>query len=157
MPFSTRACKISRSVSAGLHLIFAQAIDFSIARVGDHDALLGIVQADALRHVAKRGRKARIDQFEFGGLFLDELGLRALRGDVLVDADPAAARNRGLDDGDDPPVRQVDRGKAFAGLAQLAAEFVDKGGRRRDCCGFVGKLHDIDRCSRPAARAHRGI
>ena len=113
---------------AGLHLVFAQAVDFRIARVGDHDALVGVVQANALRHVAKGGVEARIDQFEFGGLLLDKLGLRALDRDVLMDADPAAIRNRGLDDGDNPAVLEIGGGLAFAGLAQFAAEFVDEAG-----------------------------
>ena len=36
---------------AGLHLIGCQAVNLGKAGVGDHNALLGIVQAQALRHV----------------------------------------------------------------------------------------------------------
>ena len=88
--------------------------------------------------------ETRIGEFEFGGLLLDEPGLRALGGDVLVDADPAAARNRGLDDGDDPAVCEIVGRNAFAGLLQLAAEFIDEGADVEAAYAvLVGKLDDI--------------
>jgi hypothetical protein len=100
----------------GLHLGMREPVDLGIAAVGDHHALVGVEQAQALRHVVD----GRIDAGILGGqlrlaLLQETVLLLELRrelfpfGDVLMGRNPSPIGPRPDRDGDGAPVAHARR------------------------------------------------
>src|SRR2546423_3355077 len=83
-----------REQDSGPYLIAIEMIDLAIARVRNHDPLLGIEHAQALGHVVERGVEAHVHGLQLDSLLGQQLLTALLFGDVLVGGDPAAAWQR---------------------------------------------------------------
>ena len=85
MPAATRLAEnFCGSGVPTLQQVRRHAQELDVAVVPDRQPLLlPSNMAQSLRHVVERRREARIHQFEFGGLFSDQLFAALLRGDVF--------------------------------------------------------------------------
>ena len=99
---------------AGLHLIGCQAVNLGKPGVGDHNALLGIVQAQALRHVLEGSIETQVPRPQLflaltqQPVLLFKAGAQVFaHRDVLMRADQAAIGHRSAQDRDRASVGQA--------------------------------------------------
>ena len=117
--------------SSGLRQLARQAVQLGVLFVANQQALLAVEHAQALRHVLERGIELQVLDLELKLALPQQLVLTAelgvqlfALGDVLMRADPAAARYRMMDDVHGAPVAQLHQpDAAFLLLDQLQDAF----------------------------------